>query len=98
MFWLSRNKLRSEERRVGKECRFDCDWSSDVCSSDLLAVAFDQPRCADHDCHCLTSLVLDLRLPVATSGRPDVIPFHTPPSVGEALIALLLRSPAGCSG
>src|SRR5688572_25635053 len=41
---------RSEERRVGKECRsgvsvyfssrrrhtrFDCDWSSDVCSSDL---------------------------------------------------------------
>src|SRR5688572_4546776 len=29
--WLD----RSEERRVGKECRFDCDWSSDVCSSDL---------------------------------------------------------------
>src|SRR2546430_1307763 len=26
---------RSAERRVGKECRFDCDWSSDVCSSDL---------------------------------------------------------------
>src|SRR5476649_118202 len=30
----SRN--RSEERRVGKECRSRCDWSSDVCSSDLL--------------------------------------------------------------
>src|SRR5579875_1487792 len=28
--------LRSEERRVGKECRSRCDWSSDVCSSDLL--------------------------------------------------------------
>src|SRR5260221_343869 len=27
---------RSEERRVGKECRSRCDWSSDVCSSDLL--------------------------------------------------------------
>src|SRR5215211_3264269 len=30
---------RSEERRVGKECRSLCDWSSDVCSSDLTAVA-----------------------------------------------------------
>src|SRR5215204_2857653 len=30
------NRLwRSEERRVGKECRSLCDWSSDVCSSDL---------------------------------------------------------------
>src|SRR5260221_479797 len=28
---------RSEERRVGKECRSRCDWSSDVCSSDLGA-------------------------------------------------------------
>src|SRR5260221_260935 len=27
---------RSEERRVGKEGRSLCDWSSDVCSSDLL--------------------------------------------------------------
>src|SRR5260221_409313 len=30
--WVSE---RSEERRVGKECRSRCDWSSDVCSSDL---------------------------------------------------------------
>src|SRR5438034_59822 len=29
-------RLRSEERRVGKEWRSLCDWSSDVCSSDLL--------------------------------------------------------------
>src|SRR5476649_1514654 len=29
------SRLRSEERRVGKECRSLCDWSSDVCSSDL---------------------------------------------------------------
>src|SRR6202022_4567638 len=27
---------RSEERRVGKECRSRCDWSSAVCSSDLV--------------------------------------------------------------
>src|SRR5690625_4393094 len=32
---------RSEERRVGKEClctRWPRDWSSDVCSSDLIFV------------------------------------------------------------
>src|SRR5476649_555432 len=29
---------RSEERRVGKECRSLCDWSSDVCSSDLESI------------------------------------------------------------
>src|SRR5882672_6279004 len=33
--------LRSEERRVGKECRSLCDWSSDVCSSDLHARLVD---------------------------------------------------------
>src|SRR5919202_1683739 len=41
---------RSEERRVGKECRSLCDWSSDVCSSDLLRYAFGaglQPRPGD---------------------------------------------------
>src|SRR5476649_917779 len=31
------SRSRSEERRVGKECRSRCDWSSDVCSSDLGA-------------------------------------------------------------
>src|SRR5215218_9984764 len=31
---------RSEERRVGKECRSLCDWSSDVCSSDLTVVSY----------------------------------------------------------
>src|SRR5882672_5853157 len=31
-------QVRSEERRVGKECRSRCDWSSDVCSSDLRAL------------------------------------------------------------
>src|ERR687893_641498 len=34
---LVNDVLRSEERRVGKECRSLCDWSSDVCSSDLDA-------------------------------------------------------------
>src|SRR5262252_1205240 len=33
----STGTMRSEERRVGKECRSRCDWSSDVCSSDLDA-------------------------------------------------------------
>src|SRR5882672_11382811 len=37
--------MRSEERRVGKECRSLCDWSSDVCSSDLGAMA-DEDRLA----------------------------------------------------
>src|SRR4029453_16596611 len=32
---IGRAGERSEERRVGKECRSRCDWSSDVCSSDL---------------------------------------------------------------
>src|SRR5207248_2658916 len=32
---LFRVLLRSEERRVGEECRSYGDWSSDVCSSDL---------------------------------------------------------------
>src|SRR5476649_331322 len=32
---LMSQTVRSEERRVGKECRSRCDWSSDVCSSDL---------------------------------------------------------------
>src|SRR5476649_1229329 len=35
---------RSEERRVGKECRSLCDWSSDVCSSDLFGVRHPGPR------------------------------------------------------
>src|SRR5476649_2606116 len=34
---LFMSAARSEERRVGKECRSLCDWSSDVCSSDLNA-------------------------------------------------------------
>src|SRR5476649_909693 len=34
----SSRSRRSEERRVGKEWRSRCDWSSDVCSSDLVAL------------------------------------------------------------
>src|SRR5437588_480151 len=36
--------MRSEERRVGKEVRSLCDWSSDVCSSDLKGEIVDFPR------------------------------------------------------
>src|ERR1044072_8013461 len=35
---------RSEERRVGKEWRYRCAWSSDVSSPDLLAVAAGRGR------------------------------------------------------
>src|SRR5476649_549364 len=38
--------VRSEERRVGKECRSRCDWSSDVCSSDLRHRFERRPGCA----------------------------------------------------
>src|ERR1035437_3608270 len=37
---------RSEERRVGKECRYRRDWSSDVCSSDLIQLASSQTSSA----------------------------------------------------
>src|SRR4030095_6793922 len=35
-----KQKYRSEERRVGEECRSLCDWSPDVCSSDLSECHF----------------------------------------------------------
>src|SRR5438876_183294 len=38
---------RSEERRVGKECkstRWTGDWSSDVCSSDLILYEYDSDQ------------------------------------------------------
>src|SRR5476649_1890898 len=40
---IHRGSKRSEERRVGKECRSRCDWSSDVCSSDLLKSLWSKP-------------------------------------------------------
>src|SRR5260221_421029 len=41
---LLSDRERSEERRVGKECRSLCDWSSDVCSSDLCMRRARSPR------------------------------------------------------
>jgi len=38
LVWDNRATMRSEERRVGKECISRCDWSSDVCSSDLMLI------------------------------------------------------------
>src|ERR1044072_7248570 len=32
-------RIRSEERRGGKERTYRCGWSSDVCSSDLMIAA-----------------------------------------------------------
>src|SRR5882672_1350065 len=43
---------KSEERRVGKECRSRCDWSSDVCSSDLSrSLLRDQVQIPPHGSH-----------------------------------------------
>src|SRR5207249_2916118 len=47
-WWMARGTSRSEERRVGKECRSrgrrhtssKRDWSSDVCSSDLRRILY----------------------------------------------------------
>src|SRR3712207_3395098 len=39
---------RSEERRVGKACRYWRDWSSDVCSSDLRGT--EPPRIDAQSC------------------------------------------------
>src|SRR5688572_583960 len=47
---------RSEERRVGK----DCDWSSDVCSSDLSTP------------HTLITLVVGLLLPAIVAADVNV--------------------------
>src|SRR5690348_14768179 len=46
---IRRPRMRSEERRVGKECstRWTGDWSSDVCSSDLQCQWHDD-NCAKH--------------------------------------------------
>src|ERR1044072_3911670 len=71
---------RSEERRVGKECIYQCDWSSDVCSSDLVLVdrgwvyspdAFhvDHPRYREPDTTAVTGIAM-----VAPRGRGDVSP------------------------
>src|SRR5882672_4454178 len=43
--------MRSEERRVGKECRSLCDWSSDVCSSDLEEVV-DERQLEEAEAPC----------------------------------------------
>src|SRR6202012_2497444 len=47
--WLRDNddvtRGRSEERRVGKEGRSRCDWSSDVCSSDLVCESASRYPC-----------------------------------------------------
>src|SRR5476649_1444408 len=54
---------RSEERRVGKECRSRCDWSSDVCSSDLaLADQLLDEKAACHD-------LADQRIATGALGR-----------------------------
>src|SRR5882672_5293593 len=69
---LGQNRpARSEERRVGKECRSRCDWSSDVCSSDL------PQRGENHD--------RDQHRPVGGNGElfPELIHTTRPKSPSE---------------
>src|SRR5476649_949133 len=40
----AKRPLRSEERRVGKECRSLCDWSSDVCFPILADLLLESAR------------------------------------------------------
>src|SRR5476649_657504 len=56
--------MRSEERRVGKECRSRCDWSSDVCSSDLTLVV---PSATDQLITCLGTRLSAASLACAAS-------------------------------
>src|SRR5882672_7167745 len=66
---------RSEERRVGKECRSLCDWSSDVCSSDLRL---------RRQCHRFLSAA-DLRNNAAHEiGVHAGIEGHAPCEIGRA--------------
>src|SRR5215211_1147080 len=60
---------RSEERRVGKECRSLCDWSSDVCSSDLL-VGVDVADTRHHG--LVEQLAFDLGV-LAPQHRDDAV-------------------------
>src|SRR5882672_3984655 len=58
---------RSEERRVGKECRSLCDWSSDVCSSDLC----ETQRGTDVSHHAVAA-DLNRARPVGVPGAADL--------------------------
>src|SRR5882672_5062408 len=60
---------RSEERRVGKEWRSLCDWSSDVCSSDLARDAVACRRARQHAGHGRhRALARAQRLPARLDG------------------------------
>src|SRR5579875_1886943 len=63
---------RSEERRVGKECRSLCDWSSDVCSSDLdPGIRGIAATCIGHLARIHQQLDLDLILPALYRHQSD---------------------------
>src|SRR5215211_7031735 len=64
----------SEERRVGKECRSLCDWSSDVCSSDLVEVHEQEAEEA----------YVDRPPPRALPGLPRSAPHFEPSEQLEA--------------
>src|SRR5882672_5683129 len=73
--WIRIFRLRSEERRVGKECRSLCDWSSDVCSSDLGSF------------RCFRSQRQSLRRETAAEGQQEPgrsLDSNLSPEIGRA--------------
>src|SRR3989475_4913684 len=57
-----------------RHTRFDCDWSSDVCSSDLMTVASRRPHAADAvpmAAGPVPRVRLSARLPVPHDARRD---------------------------
>src|ERR1035437_989987 len=70
---------RSEERRVGKECRYWRDWSSDVCSSDLYRYGVGTKTLYDTDFVLLQRGIFVLRSTCDIGGRVDVVSITISP-------------------
>src|SRR5260370_30667429 len=65
-----------------RHTRFKCDWSSDVCSSDLGSVKTeDQGKRSSWSSHCIRSQPAFLRNP---PGYSDWLPALAPPKVNTA--------------
>src|SRR6202022_2248556 len=80
--------------RVGKECRSRCDWSSDVCSSDLMAPEISDAiiRVRDISVQFGSTKVLDgLNLDVK---RGEILGFVGPSGAGKSVLTRTIIAPA----
>src|SRR5438034_12493 len=88
--WQEFAGQRSEERRVGKERRSLCDWSSDVCSSDLPRMTM----CADQRMNRLPwedGLLTADRCANTRAASPAPSPSQTCPLAILSLTAVATR-------